>query len=69
LGLDLLIDNKLKPWVLEVNAYPSMNIFQHKSKKDGEEPSEKTDEDICEVDYYVKSRLVTDVVNLARQSR
>lgn len=27
LGFDLLIDNKLKAWILEINDHPSLNIY------------------------------------------
>jgi len=26
LGLDILIDSKLKPWVIEINISPSFNV-------------------------------------------
>jgi D-alanine-D-alanine ligase-like ATP-grasp enzyme len=29
-GFDILIDEKLKAWLLEVNDYPSMNIYSCK---------------------------------------
>ena len=28
LGFDIFIDKDLKPWVLEINDHPSMNIMQ-----------------------------------------
>lgn len=27
LGLDVLVDKKHKPWIMEINANPSLNIF------------------------------------------
>lgn len=33
LGLDLLIDHKMKAWILEVNDHPSLNIFFDNSKE------------------------------------
>ena len=74
LGMDLLIDKKLKAWVLEVNDHPSLNIYfqseetfvvgQVKPVK-----PELTDEDICPVDYLVKSRLTKDVILLVKQPK
>ena len=63
----MLIDKKLKAWVLEVNDHPSLNIYFDTST--GLEKQEMTEEDICQVDLHVKSRLVTDVVGLARKKR
>ena len=65
LGFDLLIDHKLKAWILEINDHPSLNIYfekEHMSVKKMEET------DICQVDLYVKSRIVTDTVGLAKKS-
>ncbi len=51
LGLDLLIDEELKAWVLEINDNPSLDIYfdqlfmQHKVHNES---------DICPVDLYVK---------------
>ena len=67
LGFDLLIGHRLKAWVLEVNDHPSLNIYFDTST--GLEKQELTEEDICQVDLHVKSRLVTDVVGLARKKR
>lgn len=36
LGLDILIDNKCNPWILEVNANPSLNIEHEVYKSTGE---------------------------------
>ena len=48
LGLDLLIDAKLKAWVLEINDHPSLNIyFDSNVTNVTMEHREMTDEDIC----------------------
>ena len=66
MGLDLLIDKKLKAWVLEVNDHPSLNIYFDTSFM---EAKKYEDSDICQVDLYVKKRLVTDTVNLAKKKQ
>lgn len=64
LGLDLLIDKNLKAWVLEINDNPSLDIYfdtlfmQHKAHDEA---------DICPVDFYVKSRVLTDAIKLAKK--
>ena len=63
LGFDLLIDRDLKAWILEVNDHPSLNIYFDTST--AIEEKEMTDEDICPVDFLVKSTLVTDTLHLS----
>lgn len=37
LGVDVILDDRAKPWILEINAYPSLNIQNSlESKKQGE---------------------------------
>lgn len=65
LGLDLLIDNKMKAWILEVNDHPSLNIYFDTSKEFFGK-REMTDDDVCPLDFYVKSRLARDMIEIAR---
>lgn len=66
LGIDVLVDEKGKAWVLEINDHPSLNIYFDKEFMNNvKKPSE---DDICPVDLYVKSRLVTDVIDLCCKS-
>lgn len=65
LGFDLLIDENLKAWILEINDNPSLNIYfdtEYMRTKKMEEY------DICQVDLYVKGALVTDTILLAKKS-
>ena len=64
IGFDLLIDNNLKAWLLEINTSPSLNIFFDNSKNFMERV-ELTDDDICQVNLYIKSRIVQDTILLA----
>jgi len=59
-----LIDEALKAWVLEINCNPSLNIYFEGEYMAAQVPTEA---DICPVDYYVKSTVVTDTVNLVRK--
>ena len=36
LGVDILIDDNLSPWLLEVNANPSMNVYNDKELANGD---------------------------------
>ena len=67
LGLDVLIDGTLKPWVLEINDNPSLSIYFDDSA--GMEHKRCTDEDINLTDLYVNARVVNDTISLACQSR
>ena len=62
----MLIDADLKVWLLEINHSPSLNIYFEQKQDDPRlEKKEPTEDDICPVDLYVKSRLVTDTILLA----
>ena len=60
----MLIDDKMKAWILEVNDHPSLNIYfdtefmNHKPQ---------TEEDVCPIDLYVKSRVVRDAISLVKK--
>ena len=62
MGFDLLIDQDLKAWVLEVNNSPSMNINLCKEGKTLiKEPSE--------IDRYIKTKIVGDAIKLMRYKK
>lgn len=65
MGFDLLIDHKLKPWILEVNDHPSLNIYFDKECMSHRVMSE---ENVCPLDFYVKSRVTRDTILLARKA-
>lgn len=68
LGFDLMIDQKLKAWVLEINHSPSLNIYFQKDKEEMSIPvpgAKKEGPVLDPVDVYVKSRVVQDSINLA----
>lgn len=60
LGLDVLIDENLNAWLIEVNANPSLNVYV-----DRELPNGDIEQTLCELDKYVKSMLISDTFKLA----
>ena len=60
LGVDVLIDEKERCWLLEINANPSLNIeFDPSDKSEKRKLGEKMkipNNPISEVDLYVKSK-------------
>ena len=55
--------------MLEVNDHPSLNIYFDDSKEAMGATKEFTDDDICPVDFLVKSRLTRDTITLAKKSK
>jgi tubulin polyglutamylase TTLL6/13 len=59
LGLDILIDENFNPWLMEVNANPSLNVYVDKELPNGD-----IEQTLCELDKYVKSVLLSDTFKL-----
>jgi tubulin polyglutamylase TTLL11 len=56
LGFDIMIDDQFKPWLLEINANPSLSI-EH-------DPNFVKEIDVSAVDYYVKEKVVEDAIEI-----
>ena len=50
IGFDILVDDKLKPWLMEINANPSLCIDH--------DPNHVKLVDISPIDFYVKEKVV-----------
>ena len=61
-GLDLLIDEDLKAWILEINDNPSMYIYHEKDYMGG--GGEKI---LSQVDLDVKMKCFGDALNLTNK--
>jgi hypothetical protein len=61
LGFDIFLDKNLKPWVIEVNDHPSLNIFLSYQDEDGpvKLPSE--------VDRFIKTKIIGDSIKLMKK--
>ena len=59
LGLDILVDEAWNCWLLEVNANPSLNVYN-----DRELPNGDIEQTLSEIDKYIKSKVVADTLSL-----
>jgi hypothetical protein len=59
LGLDILIDENLNGWLLEVNANPSLNVYSDKELPNGD-----IEQTLSELDKYVKTMVVSDTIKI-----
>eukprot|EP00330_Aristerostoma_sp_ATCC50986_P002138 CAMPEP_0114585410 /NCGR_PEP_ID=MMETSP0125-20121206/8968_1 /TAXON_ID=485358 ORGANISM="Aristerostoma sp., Strain ATCC 50986" /NCGR_SAMPLE_ID=MMETSP0125 /ASSEMBLY_ACC=CAM_ASM_000245 /LENGTH=478 /DNA_ID=CAMNT_0001780489 /DNA_START=81 /DNA_END=1517 /DNA_ORIENTATION=+ len=62
LGVDIMIDENLKPWFIEINANPSLNVMFELENK---ETQEKLKSQLSPIDYYVKSRVAEEAILMA----
>ncbi len=61
LGFDIMMDQNLKAWLLEINANPSMNMYLERELPTGER--EKT---VSELDKHLKTLVLTDGIRIAK---
>ena len=59
LGLDILIDENWQIWLMEVNANPSLNVYNDKELPNGD-----IEQTLSEIDKYVKTNLLADTISL-----
>lgn len=59
LGLDVLVDEALNVWLLEVNANPSLNVYTDKELPNGD-----IEQTLSELDKYVKTSLISDTIKI-----
>ena len=59
LGLDILIDDNWFVWLMEVNANPSLNVYNDKVLPNGD-----IEQTLSELDKYVKTNLLADTLAL-----
>jgi len=59
LGFDILIDSDMHAWLVEINANPSLNVYV-----DTPLPNGDIEQNLSEVDKYVKTTLVSDTLRI-----
>ncbi|CAD8050067.1 unnamed protein product [Paramecium sonneborni] len=60
IGFDILIDRDLKPWIIEINANPSLEITQVVQNQNGSKRVETSS-----LDAYVKTKVIEDAFIIA----
>ena len=63
LGLDILVDDNWFVWLMEVNANPSLNVYNDKVLPNGD-----IEQTLSELDKYVKTQLLADTFSLVSHS-
>jgi hypothetical protein len=63
-GFDILIDTKLRAWLMEINANPSFNMFLERDLPNGD--VEKT---LSELDKYLKSRVASAAIHIVTENQ
>jgi 5S rRNA maturation endonuclease (ribonuclease M5) len=64
LGLDILIDENMHAWLVEINANPSLNVYN-----DTVLPNGDIEQNLSEVDKYVKTMLISDTLRIVTMER
>jgi tubulin polyglutamylase TTLL11 len=58
-GFDILLDTKLRAWLMEINANPSFNMFLERELPGGE-----VEKVTSELDKYLKARVATEAIKI-----
>ena len=61
IGIDIMLDQNCKAWLMEINANPSMNMFLERQNANGEH--EKV---LSELDKYLKTLVLEDSIKIVR---
>jgi len=56
----------MKPWLLETNGNPSLNIF---FEPDEWKVTKREESVTSQIDLYVKSKVLGDVVNMVKRNK
>ena len=64
IGIDILLDQNNKAWLMEINANPSMNMFLEKINAEGE--YERT---LSELDKYLKCLVIEDAIKIVKSKK
>ena len=59
MGLDILIDENMHAWLVEVNANPSLNVYTDTLLPNGD-----IEQNLSELDKYVKTMLMSDTLRV-----
>lgn len=68
-GLDVLLDENYKCWLMEINCFPSMNFFHEQVEVDAETGESKVVKVPAELDKYLKPLLLKDTIKIVRSSK
>lgn len=67
-GIDLLMDDDLKLWLMEINWFPSFSIYYDKIEIDPLDGTEKETREISELDKYLKSLIMKEAISIVRSN-
>jgi len=67
-GLDILLDDDWKWWVMEINWFPSFSFFHERDELD-ENGIEHTVRNVSELDKYLKPTILKDAITIVTTSK
>lgn len=68
-GIDILLDENYKSWVMEINCFPSLSYFYEREEIDKETGVEKTTKIVSDLDKYLKTNILRDAITIVRNDK
>lgn len=65
-GLDIMLDESHKPWVLEINAFPAFSYFFERFVLDPVSKLKKKYKAVSELDKYMKSLILKQTIQIVK---